>query len=162
VILDEPLIQATTSSACHSFAVRIAITTSSFRFEFVANAFFSTKARDYSPSLRLQWLHDLRVTRKARLSAQTQRRQNRCIPIMAPALTVIPDRTLRRLDHLLSDHAGLGPDLDHLIEYLEERNGAEMRISQKREAVEIHDDLVCVMKMISAAIVIDREGHMRI
>jgi hypothetical protein len=81
---------------------------------------------------------------------------------MAPALTVIPDRTLRRLDHLLSDHVDLGPDLDHLIEYLEERNGAEMRISQKREAAEIHDDLVCVMKMISAAIVIDREGHMRI
>jgi hypothetical protein len=81
---------------------------------------------------------------------------------MAPALTVIPDRTLRRLDHLLSDHADLGPDLDHLIEYLEERNGAEMRMSQKREAVEIHDDLVCVMKMISAAIVIDHEGHMRI
>ena len=81
---------------------------------------------------------------------------------MAPALTVIPDRTLQHLDHLLSDHADLGPDLDHLIGYLEERNGAEMRISQKREAVEIHDDLVCGMKMISGAIVIDREVHMRI
>jgi hypothetical protein len=81
---------------------------------------------------------------------------------MAPALTVIPDRTLRRLVHLLSDHADLGPDLDHLIEYLEERNGAEMRISQKKEAVEIHDDLVCVMKMISAVIGSDREVHTRI
>lgn len=81
---------------------------------------------------------------------------------MAPALTVIPDRTLLRLDHLLSGHADLGPDLDHLIGYLEERNGAEMRITQKSEAVEIHDDLVCGMKMISGAIVIDREVHMRI
>jgi len=81
---------------------------------------------------------------------------------MAPALTVIPDLTLQRLDHLLSDHGDLGPDLDHLIGSLEERNGAEMMISQKREAVEIHDDLVCGMKMILGAIVIDREVHMRI
>jgi hypothetical protein len=81
---------------------------------------------------------------------------------MAPALTVIPDRTLQHLDHLLSDHADLGPDLDHLIGYHEERNGAEMRISQKREAGKIHDDLVCGMKMIPGAIVIDRELHMRI
>jgi hypothetical protein len=81
---------------------------------------------------------------------------------MAPTLTVIPDCTLQRLDHLLSDHADRGPDLGLLIGCLEERNGAEMRISRAREAVEIHDDLVCVMKMISAAIVIDCEAHMRI
>jgi hypothetical protein len=153
---------ATISFAWHSFAVRIAITISPFSFGFVANAFLSTKARDYSPSLRLQWLRDLRVTRKARSSAQTQRRQNRCIPVMAPALTVIPDHTLQHLDHLLSDHDDLDLDLDHLIGHLEERSGGEMKIPQSREAVVIHDDLACDMKTTSGGIVIDSEAHTRI
>jgi hypothetical protein len=81
---------------------------------------------------------------------------------MAPALTVIPDHTLQLLDHLPSEHVALGPDPDHLIGHLVERNGAETRILQSREAMGTHDDLACDMKTMLKEIVSAGQAHMRI